>query len=63
MKEIYQTQDINQTKTLISKYNIKYIYVGDRERKKYGQTGLEKFDLFFQEVFQEDGIIIYKTNN
>ena len=63
VKEIYQTQDINQTKTLISKYNIKYIYVGDRERKKYGQTGLEKFDLFFQQVFQEDGIIIYKTNN
>ena len=63
VKEIYQTQDINQTKTLISKYNIKYIYVGDRERKKYGQTGLENFDLFFQEVFQEDGIIIYKTNN
>ena len=63
VKEIYQTQDINQTKTLISNYNIKYIYVSDRERKKYGQTGLEKFDLFFEEVFQEDGIIIYKTND
>jgi len=62
VKEIYQTQDINLTKNLISKYNVKYIYVGDRERKKYGESGLKKFDLFLEIIFQEGEIIIYKFN-
>ena len=35
VKSIYESEDINRLKQLIQKYNIKYIFIGDKEYEKY----------------------------
>ena len=62
IREIYQTQDLNKSQSLINKYKVSYIYVGPRERNKYGESGMGKFNFLFEEIFHEGDIIIYKVN-
>jgi YYY domain-containing protein len=61
---IYQTQDIGEAQNLLEKYDVEYVYVGPRERTKYGVEGLEKFmdTTFMVEVFSRDDVVIYKRN-
>ncbi len=47
--------------TLLDKYGISYVYVGLLERSEYDPRGLEKFGRFMETVYQNDGVVIYKT--
>lgn len=49
---IYESEDINLTKQLINKYQIKYIVVSSLERQKYPNLNEEKFNLLGEKVFQ-----------
>jgi uncharacterized membrane protein len=57
---IYQTQDVEQAKDLLAKYRVDYVYVGPRERQKYGQEGLSKFPSFMETLFDQDGVAVYR---
>ena len=57
---IYQTEDPAAARELLDKYGIKYVYVGLRERRKYGEDGLAKFATFMEEFFVMDNVIIYR---
>jgi uncharacterized membrane protein len=57
---IYQTQDIEEARNLLAKYNVDYVYVGPREREKYGTEGLNKFSIFMDIVFSQGDVIIYR---
>ncbi|MCI0439242.1 MAG: DUF2298 domain-containing protein, partial [Chloroflexi bacterium] len=57
---IYQTQDIETARNLLEKYDVDYVYVGPREREKYGTDGLDKFAAFMQMPFNQDDVAIYK---
>lgn len=50
--DIYESEDINLTKQLINKYQIKYIIVSSLERQKYPNLNEEKFNLLGEKVFQ-----------
>ena len=58
---IYQTLDAEEAKTLLAKYDVDYVYVGRRERDKYGTEGLDKFSNFMEVVFQRDEVVIYRS--
>ena len=60
VERIYQGLDPKETYALLDKYNVNYIYVGPRERRKYGISGLEKFETFMIKVFDADTVAIYK---
>jgi len=58
--EIYTTSDVETAKSLLSKYEVEYIYVGRLEREKYGEEGLAKFREFMIPVFENEGVTIYR---
>jgi YYY domain-containing protein len=41
---IYGTTDHREAITLLKKYNVSYVYIGDVELKKYRESGLRKFE-------------------
>ena len=57
---IYQTPDPVEARNLLDRYDVGYVYVGPRERAKYGTDGLDKFSLFMDEVFNQANVVIYQ---
>ena len=57
---IYKTQDLDEAKILLDKYRVDYVYVGARERRKYGADGLAKFAEFMEPVFDDGGVTLYR---
>ena len=57
---IYQTLDVGEAVSLLDKYDVDHVYVGARERGKYGEAGLAKFAEFMTPVFSEADVVIYR---
>ena len=57
--DIYQSVDWSEAATLMDQYNVEYVYVGPRERTKYGSEGLKKFGEHMDTVFSRDDVAIY----
>lgn len=57
---VYESDDINYTKLLLEKYEVKYVIVGDLEREKYPQLNEQKIQTLAGMVFSSGGTIIYK---
>ena len=58
---IYQTETAEEARNLLAKYDVEYVYVGPRERAKYGSGGLSKFPSFAETVFSRDDVVIYRV--
>lgn len=58
---IYSTTDPDEAITLLRRYNVEYVYVGSRERRRYPAKGLAKFDAMFPIVFQHGSVVIYRV--
>jgi YYY domain-containing protein len=58
--QIYQSADAERVRQLLEQYDVRYVYVGRRERSKYGVNNLSKFDDFMRTAFEQDGVIIYE---
>lgn len=59
---LYTSEDIEQTKNIMSKYNVKYVYIGHREINQFSDSNqLGKFDWFMDLVFHSGSVSIYKT--
>ena len=59
--DIYQSERWDQVQNLLARYDVEYVYVGPRERSKYGTEGLEKFGEFMDTVFSKDDVTIYRV--
>ena len=57
---IYSTEDIEEARNLLAKYNVNYVYAGPRETATYPAQGLKKFEDFMDVVLRGDGAILYK---
>lgn len=51
VSQIYQSEDLNLTKNLLNKYNVKYIFLGDLERQAYPQLQEDKFEKLGKVIF------------
>ncbi|OGE25442.1 hypothetical protein A3H85_03290 [Candidatus Daviesbacteria bacterium RIFCSPLOWO2_02_FULL_40_8] len=60
---LYESEDLNETRQLIKKYNISYVFIGDLERQKYPKLAAGKFANLGEEVFQHGETIIYKLSS
>ncbi len=64
VETIYQTPDEQLARSLLKKYNVTYVYVGNLEREAYGKAGaLDKFARFGDAVYQNAGVTIYKIRS
>ena len=57
---IYTSQDPGEVRRLLEKYQVRYVYLGKREREKYGVSSLENFKDFLKSVFQQDNVVVYE---
>ncbi len=58
--QIYTATDLSLAGALLDQFNVRYIYVGDLEREKYGPVGLEKFGEALDVAFANDRVTIYR---
>ena len=61
VKTIFETRDLALTKLLLNKYQVAYIFVGDKEREKY-KLEEDKFLKLSKIVYQSGTTIIYKID-
>jgi len=60
---LYQSQDPEEAKNIIKKYNISYIFVGQLEREKYPQIFIEKFNDLAEVAYENSGTKIFKVHS
>ena len=63
VERIYTTLDPAEAQVILYKYDIDYVYIGQRERDKYGIEGIPKFDAIADPVFADPNgeAIIYRV--
>lgn len=59
VKTIYSTTDLALARSLLQRYNVRYVFVGSLEQKDYPAAGLAKFAQLGAPVFSQDGTVIY----
>ena len=60
VRQIYSSNDPEQVSRLLDAYDIRYVYVGFRERAKYGQVQFDEFSEFLEAVFQSADVVVYQ---
>ena len=60
VERIYQSNDGEEVRRLLEGYNVRYVYLGQRERAAYGGDHLKEFEGFLKTAFDRDGVIIYE---
>ncbi|GAB4204058.1 MAG: hypothetical protein OHK0022_28850 [Roseiflexaceae bacterium] len=64
---IYNTPDLQEVLRLLSKYRVKYLYVGPIERAVYGEANTTKFDqlngIYLSLAYSNRGVKIYQVND
>ena len=63
MAQIYQSSDPEEVRSLLDRYQVRYVYLGSRERKDYGGGHLAGFDDLLRTAFERNGVIIYEVLN
>ena len=56
---IYQTTDFEEARELLAEYDLEYVYIGPRERNKYGGPGLDKFPEHMNTLFEWNDVALY----
>ncbi len=56
---IYSTADQSEARALLGRYGAKYVFVGNEERKKYPEAGLNKFVASFRLEYSDNLAQIY----
>ena len=59
IKELYSTGNWITAKNILEKYNLRYIFIGDIERKTY-QISEEKFVFNLPVIFNNSSVVIYE---
>ena len=63
VRTIYSSNDPQEVHRLLDAYNVRYVYLGSRERRTYGGENLAdfaEFDGFLRTAFEQDGVIVYE---
>ena len=62
VQKMYESEDLNETKKILQKYNVSFVFIGDLERKKYLNINEEKFNLFGKIVYQKNNTKVFKID-
>jgi len=60
VNEIYSTQDLDRALDIMKKYSVGYVFIGNKEREKYPEEGLKKFENL-EIIYSKDGINIFQV--
>jgi YYY domain-containing protein len=62
--KIYNTSDMSEALSLLQKYNVQYVYLGQLERHYYEEQGIAKFDDMspdLENIFSTNNVNIYRV--
>ena len=59
--QIYTSNDPELVAQLLDKYDVRYVYVGNRELTTYGDIQLDRFDSLLRPVFMENDVVVYES--
>ncbi len=62
VRKLYESESIFETKNLVKKYDIKYVYIGNLEKEKYPKLAEEKFLELGKTVYKQGNTTIYKLD-
>ena len=57
---IYTGGSPAETRRLLEQYGVRYVYLGSREREKYGVNSLPAYSDFLETAFREEDVIVYE---
>ena len=60
VSEIYKSGDPDRVRELLESYDVRYVYLGPRERSKYGDVQFDQFSSFLQPAFESYDVVVYK---
>jgi uncharacterized membrane protein len=60
INQLYTTNDWNTALAILKKYDIRYVYIGSRERSTY-HVNEAKFKRNLTSVFQQGDVVIYEN--
>ena len=69
VNSIYSSADFGLVRSLLDTYDVRYVYLGSRERRTYGGDHLADFEQssgaigsagFLKTAFEQDGVIVYE---
>ena len=60
VEQIYSESDPALVLALLESYDVRYVYVGARERARYGPGQFDSFASFLKPVFRRDSVVIYE---
>jgi uncharacterized membrane protein len=55
VEKVYKSSKIDEVKSILDKYQVKYIFVGDKEYEKYGKIDFHKFEKLNAKVIFQSG--------
>ena len=58
MRRLYETNSWDEARSILHKYDIRYVYIGTLERSTY-RVNEAKFQQFLQAAFQSGVCVIY----
>ena len=59
VRTIFTSGDAGEVRRLLESYDVRYVYLGSRERRTYGGEHLADFD-FLRTAFEPDDVIVYE---
>ncbi len=60
VQQLYESQDLQQTKNLLAKYHIEYVFIGNLEREKYPTLYETKFEQLGKLIYNTETTHIYR---
>ncbi len=60
---MYESEDLEQTKNLLKKYNVEYVFLGDLERQKYPNLNEQKWEQLGKVVYENNQTRIIKLSS
>ena len=60
---MYESEDMGETRRLLSKYNVLYVFIGQLEKEKYTKLNENKFKSLGKVVFESGKTRVYKLNS
>jgi YYY domain-containing protein len=62
IEKMYESENLEETKTLLKKYGVTLVFMGDLERQKYPNLNENKFKSLGKIIFEKGTTRIYKIN-
>ena len=62
MQQLYESSDIEFSKNMLKKYNVKYVYVGILEKQKYPKLNEDQFSKLGKTIFNNGTVKIYELS-